>query len=84
MHNSFPLHSLLKTSGIMSSKAALKAIADAVRQQKFDDVIEKAREFLKKEPNNYQGYVGHSTFKTRPSCAQKLTPQSYFLGFCVG
>lgn len=68
----------------MSSKAALKAIADAVRQQKFDDVIEKARDFLKKEPNNYQGYVGYSAFKVGSSCAQKLTPQSYFLGFCVG
>lgn len=54
----------------MSSKAALKGIADAVRQQKFDDVIEKAREFLKKEPNNYQGYVGYSTFDAGPSCAQ--------------
>ncbi|PTB55493.1 hypothetical protein M431DRAFT_493927 [Trichoderma harzianum CBS 226.95] len=41
----------------MSSKAALKGIADAVRQQKFDDVIEKARDFLKKEPNNYQGHI---------------------------
>lgn len=40
----------------MSSKAALKAINEAVRQQKYDEVIEKAREFLKKEPKNHQGY----------------------------
>lgn len=37
------------------SKAALKAINDAIRQQKFDDAIEKAQEFLKKEHKNYQG-----------------------------
>ena len=36
------------------SKAVLKAINDAVRQQKFDDVISKAQDFLKKEPKNYQ------------------------------
>jgi superkiller protein 3 len=40
----------------MSSKAALKAINEAVRQQKFDEAIEKAQEFLKKEPKNHQGY----------------------------
>ncbi|KAL7790272.1 hypothetical protein V8C37DRAFT_182235 [Trichoderma ceciliae] len=41
----------------MASKAALKGINDAVRQQKFDDAIEKARDFLKKEPKNYQGHI---------------------------
>ncbi|KAM0254517.1 hypothetical protein ACHAQJ_006737 [Trichoderma viride] len=41
----------------MSSKAALKAINDAVRQQKFDDVIEKALDFLQKETKNYQGHI---------------------------
>ncbi|EHK23341.1 uncharacterized protein TRIVIDRAFT_56084 [Trichoderma virens Gv29-8] len=40
-----------------SSKAALKGINDAVRQQKFDDAIEMARDFLKKEPSNYQGHI---------------------------
>jgi hypothetical protein len=56
VHVDFDPGHFLKTTGIMSSKAALKAINDAVRQQKFDDVIEKAQEFLKKEPKNYQGY----------------------------
>jgi superkiller protein 3 len=37
------------------SKAILKSINDAIKQQKFDDAIEKAETFLKKEPKNYQG-----------------------------
>lgn len=37
-----------------SSKAQLKAIGDAIREQQFDDAIEKADVFLKKEPKNYQ------------------------------
>jgi superkiller protein 3 len=37
------------------SKAILKSINDAIKQQKFDDAIEKAEAFLKKEPKNYQG-----------------------------
>ncbi|KAH6606172.1 superkiller 3 [Trichoderma cornu-damae] len=41
----------------MASKAALKGINDAVRQQKFDDAIDKARDFLKKEPKSYQGHI---------------------------
>ncbi|KAM0448729.1 hypothetical protein ACHAO4_008440 [Trichoderma viride] len=41
----------------MSSKAALKAINEAVRQQQFDEAIEKAQEFLKKEPKNHQGHI---------------------------
>lgn len=42
--------------GIMSSsKAVLRAINDAIKQQKFDDAIEQADAFLKKEPKNYQG-----------------------------
>ena len=40
-----------------NSKALLKAINDAIRQQKFDDAIEKAQDFLKKEPKSYQGSV---------------------------
>lgn len=44
----------------MSSKAALKAINEAVRQQQFDEAIEKAQEFLKKEPKNHQGCVRSS------------------------
>ncbi|RFU80762.1 superkiller 3 [Trichoderma arundinaceum] len=41
----------------MASKAALKGINDAVRQQKFDEAIDKAQDFLKKEPKNYQGHI---------------------------
>lgn len=37
-----------------SSKAQMKAIGDAIRQQKFDDAIEKSEAFLKKEQKNYQ------------------------------
>lgn len=37
-----------------SSKAALKAIADAVKQQRFDDALEQAQNFIQKEPKNHQ------------------------------
>ncbi|ROW15637.1 hypothetical protein VPNG_02051 [Cytospora leucostoma] len=40
-----------------SSKAALKAIADAVKQQKYDDALEQAQEFIQREPKNYQALV---------------------------
>jgi len=40
-----------------SSKAQLKAIGDAIREQQFDDAIEKADVFLKKEPKNYQAHI---------------------------
>lgn len=36
-----------------TSKAALKAINDAIKQQKFDTAIEQAQAFLQKEPRNY-------------------------------
>ncbi|KAH7325020.1 hypothetical protein B0I35DRAFT_174053 [Stachybotrys elegans] len=39
------------------SKAALTAINDAIKHNKFDEAIEKAQEFLKKEPKNYQGHI---------------------------
>ncbi|EFQ27501.1 tetratricopeptide [Colletotrichum graminicola] len=39
------------------SKAALKAIGDSVKQQKWDDAIQKATEFLEKEPKNYQATI---------------------------
>jgi hypothetical protein len=48
-----PLHH----DGMSGSKAALTAINDAIKQNKIDDAIEKAQEFLKKEPKNYQGYA---------------------------
>lgn len=40
-----------------TSKAALKAINDAVKQNKFDDAIERAQNFLQKEPGNYNALV---------------------------
>lgn len=43
-------------STMSGSKAALKAINDAIRQQKFDDAVAQAQEFIKKESKNYQGY----------------------------
>jgi superkiller protein 3 len=36
------------------TKAALKAINDAIRQQKFDDAVTKAQELLEKGPKSYQ------------------------------
>jgi superkiller protein 3 len=36
------------------TKAALKAINDAIRQQKFDDAVTKAQELLEKDSKNYQ------------------------------
>lgn len=44
-------------STMSGSKAVLKAINDAIRQQKFDDAISQAQEFLQKESKNYQAYV---------------------------
>jgi superkiller protein 3 len=40
-----------------TTKAVLKAINDAVKQQKWDNVIETATDFLKKEPKNYNTFV---------------------------
>lgn len=37
-----------------SSKALLKSINDAIRQQKFDDAIDQAQGYLKKDPKSYQ------------------------------
>lgn len=39
------------------TKAALKAINDAIRQQKFDDAVSKARELIEKDSKNYQGHI---------------------------
>lgn len=62
------------------SKAVLRAINDAIKQQKYDDVIGQAREFLSKEPDNYQGSVGpHQLLHMGLT-----TAQAYFLGLCVG
>lgn len=36
-----------------SSKAALKAINDAIKQQNFDSAIQQAQDFLQREPRNY-------------------------------
>ncbi|KAI3402018.1 hypothetical protein diail_3992 [Diaporthe ilicicola] len=40
-----------------SSKAALKAIADAVKQRKYDDALQQAHDFTQREPRNYQALV---------------------------
>lgn len=37
-----------------NSKAQLKAINEAIKNQKFDDAVEKATAFLEKDPKNYQ------------------------------
>lgn len=36
-----------------TSKAALKAITEAIKQQKWDDAVQQAQDFLRKEPRNY-------------------------------
>lgn len=63
-----------------NSKALLKAINDAIRQQKFDDAIEKSQEFLQKEPKSYQGSV--LSIPALETCS--LTSQTYLLGVCTG
>ncbi|PSR79861.1 hypothetical protein BD289DRAFT_374958 [Coniella lustricola] len=40
-----------------SSKAAVKAIGDAIKQQNFDDAITRAQDFLQQEPKNYNALV---------------------------
>ncbi|GJN71511.1 hypothetical protein Purlil1_1735 [Purpureocillium lilacinum] len=40
-----------------SSKALLKSINDAIRQQKFDDAIDQAQGYLKKDPKSYQALI---------------------------
>ncbi|KYK54747.1 antiviral protein [Drechmeria coniospora] len=39
------------------SKAALKAINDGIRQQKFDQVVQLAQDFLQQESKNYQAHI---------------------------
>ncbi|OLN96082.1 Superkiller protein 3 [Colletotrichum chlorophyti] len=39
------------------AKAVLKSIGDSVKQQKWDDAIQKASEFLEREPKNYQATI---------------------------
>ena len=36
------------------AKALLKAVNEAIKQQKYDDAIEKANEVLQKDPKSYQ------------------------------
>jgi len=43
--------SLLNMSG---PKAALKAIAAAVKAQKYDDAVQEAQKLLASDPRNYQ------------------------------
>jgi len=37
-----------------SIKALLKAVNDAIKQQKWDSVIESVGEIIQKDPKNYQ------------------------------
>lgn len=55
-----------------SSKSVLKAINEAIRQQKYDDAITKAENFLQKEPKNYQGCVSFSQSDPAIGRPQKL------------
>ena len=50
-----------------SAKALLKAVGDAIKQQKFDDAIDKAKEALVKDSKSYQGYVYSSDLHQFPS-----------------
>ena len=47
---------MLSHSSMSSAKALLKAVGDAIKQQKFDDAIDKINQVLQKDPNSYQGY----------------------------
>lgn len=54
-HTLYVLH--LPIIIMSSSKAALKAIVEAVKQQKFDDALEQAQDFIQREPKNHQALV---------------------------
>lgn len=43
-----------------SIKASLKAISDAIRQQKWDDALSQAENVISRDANSYQAYVAHS------------------------
>jgi hypothetical protein len=47
-------HNIAQVAIMSGTKAALKAINDAIRQQKFDDAVTKAQELLEKDSKNYQ------------------------------
>lgn len=38
-------------------KAALKAIANAIKAQKYDDAAQEAQKLLANDPKSYQAYV---------------------------
>ncbi len=50
-------------------KAALKAIAAAVKAQKYDDAVLEAQKLLASDPNNYQAYVHIPLYSTRARVA---------------
>ena len=41
----------------MSNKAQLKSIADSVKQSKWDDVIQKSKDFLERDSKSHQAYA---------------------------
>ena len=51
-----------------SAKALLKAVGDAIKQQKFDDAIDKINQVLQKDPNSYQGYGNTPTRSQSTVC----------------
>ncbi|RYO95268.1 hypothetical protein DL762_000151 [Monosporascus cannonballus] len=43
-----------------STKAALKAINDAIRNKKWDDAIDQVKNLIDRDPENYQAHVFHA------------------------
>ncbi|RYP81123.1 hypothetical protein DL769_002132 [Monosporascus sp. CRB-8-3] len=43
-----------------STKAALKAINDAIRSKKWDDAIDQVKNLIDRDPENYQAHVFHA------------------------
>lgn len=44
-------------TSMSGAKAALKAINESIRGQKFDDAITQAKQLVNQDPKSYQGYV---------------------------
>lgn len=63
-----------------STKAQLKSIADSVKQSKWEETIQKSRDFLDRDPKNHQAYVtsiSHVTITYSSSC------RTIFLAFAL-
>jgi hypothetical protein len=58
--NIIPEKVLLPPTGaaaMSGTKSLLKAINEAIRQQRWDDAIEAAEDVFQKDPRNYQAYA---------------------------